>query len=1078
MTDAGVYSNRSKSKVLIPQKSDQIVHRQNLIDLLHDSIHRRVQILEAPAGYGKTTLLTEFTGDLDAVTCWYTMDVSDQDSRILLEGIMESIRLRFPDFGHVTESQLLAIDSLVAKTSQLVEILTKEMRTSILEYFVLVLDDFHTIADSNEARELLDQFIDNVPDNCHIIISSRNPVQLPVLTKITIERLVARLNRSHLSFTPAEVQQLLDTYFHINPSEELACKLVDDTDGWIVGILLSTYNLQNGNPDSDVTGFSQRDVFQYLTTEVYERQPPEVREFLLASSVFDDVNPDILDRVLDVTNCRKLLGEVEHRDLFISFIDGEEKLYRYHSLFREFLQAKLIAENPEYHLLLHYKAGLLFEEHRRWNEAVTHFIFAGKYQDAIRIIKAVGQYFLDAGKWTTVTKWIEALPLDVCLREAEIGIFHAQSLMHLGEPDKAGRIYTDLIGSITDGERWLCRALAFSGRSAAFRLTGHSKEARKDARQAITILRQYDGPADTLGEAYYRLANIYMEQGRFKVALRHLRHALKYYSSIFDTSKMAKAHNVLGILYRLLGNLTKANTHFEYARQAYEKAGNSGDLASVLCNIASIYQCQGQYDSALEMLRKGFDKARETGYRRTEAGILINIAEVLGNLDSYEDALDTYREGLNLARQVMEPYFVAWAIAGMGEMHRLSGNHDKAEVLTGEAISLSDEQGQSYEAALFTIQLGIIAYERHEYQTAMNILNNCYARLNEIGDKEASAKACLHLAQASFLAKEYHLTVMWLEKVSALVDELGYDDFLAVEARNTTLLIQYGSSKGVGGNRFAHVMDKMRKRRDIQIRPTIGMIPSITTSTPRCDVEVYTLGETKVVVNSHPIVEVTWRSSRAKELFLYLLFYAKVGQTKEQITTALWPDLSPAKATSNFHINLFRARKAIFPGIITLKDGRYQLNSDLSIYSDVAEFERLIDHTENLDNDIKDKAAHLERALNLYKGPLMVGIYSEWTEQRRRELEELYLRTLSSLATIKENQSDYKIAIELLEKFLDIDPYQEEIYIRLIKYQTARGDKVAARQAYSRYATTITNEMGLNPQPEIVKLRRNILMTE
>jgi len=772
----------------------------------------------------------------------------------------------------------------------------------------------------------------------------------------------------------------------------------------------------------------------------------------------------MLDRLLGLTDSRRRLREIERRNLFLSRIDGEKAWYRYHNLFREFLQTKLSEENQERFSLLHYKSGLLFEESQQWNEAIVHFTSVRRYQDVLRVIKVAGQDFLNAGKWTTVTKWIEALPPDMRLLEPDVRLFHAQALIHLGKTDEAGRVLTDLLDKVTDDEHWLCRAKAFSWRSAAFRLAGHFREARKDVRQAITILQQYDGPADTLGEVYNRLSNIYREQGQFKVALKHLRHALKCYTSVFDISKMAEAHNALGILYELIGDLTKANTHFEHARQGYEKVGNSGALASVLCNIASIYQRRGQYDSALETLRIGLEKTRETGYQRIEACILINLAEVLRDLDSYEEALFTYREGLNLARQVTETYLVAWAIAGIGETYRLSGDRDKAEVLIREAISLSEEQGQGYESNLFAIQLGIIAYEQHDYQTAMSILSNCYTRLSEIGEKNASAKACLHLAQASFLAKDYHIAVSWLEKVSALVDELRYDDFLAVEARNATLLIQYGSSKGVGGDRFTRVMDKIRKRRNIQIRPVVGMVSTIATPINRCDVEVYSLGETKVAVNSHPISEAEWRSSRAKELFFYLLCHANLGQTKEQVTTALWPDLSPAKATSNFHINLYRARRAVSPGVFILEQGRYRLNPDISIWSDVLEFERFLNQASNLPDDSEEKIARLKQALDLYKGQFLVEFYSEWTEELRRQLEDKYLKAMLSLAAIMEHRREFVTAMGLIEKLLDVDPYHEEAYCKLIKWQFAQGDKVAAEQTYRRYSNAVSAEMGLNAQ--------------
>ena len=212
----------------------------------------------------------------------------------------------------------------------------------------------------------------------------------------------------------------------------------------------------------------------------------------------------------------------------------------------------------------------------------------------------------------------------------------------------------------------------------------------------------------------------------------------------------------------------------------------------------------------------------------------------------------------------------------------------------------------------------------------MAILLSACGRLREIGDKDALAKAYFHLAQVSFLARKYDLAIDWLEKVSELADELGYEDFLAVEGRNSALLIQYGASKGVGGNRFVRIMEKIRMRRDSQRRPAVAEVSVSPRVATRHDIEARALGESWVLVNSRPISEVEWRSNRAKEMFFCMLCCG-TGQTKEQITAALWPDLSPAKGTSNFHINLYRARRAVFPGIFTLEQGRYKLNPDLNI---------------------------------------------------------------------------------------------------------------------------------------------------
>ena len=1077
MTGMAIANAEFVTKFLVPRRREDIIRRQRLIDLLHDHIHLRVQVVSAPAGYGKTSLLVDFANDLDIPVCWYSLDTSDQDPRLLLEGILASIRFRFPTFGELTQSRLLAAEDIAREAAHLIGTLTGEMYVAIPEYFVLVLEDYHFVEDSDLAKRFLNLFVDRAPDNCHMIVSSRTSVELPAICTLTLQQRAESLGTSHLSFTPTEVKELLARHYGLHLSGAEANKLTADTEGWIIGIQLSTYSLRAGSLHREVLALTQQDVFRYLASEVYERQPYDLQSFLLASSTLDDMEPEFCNRFLGLANSRKLLHDIERRNLFTSCIDGEKAWYRYHHLFHEFLQAKLLEENPEQFALLHCKAASLFEQDQWWNEAITHFLTARKYDEALRVIKAVGEDFLKSGKWTTVSKWVEALPREMRLSDPGLVLLHAQSLIHVGEVDEAAHVLTELLSQLTSTEDWLYRAKALSWRSATFRLAGHFAEAKRDVRTAIRLLEQHGGPADILGDAHRRLGNIHAEQGRFPLALRYLRRALKYYSSLFDVSQMAAVHNSLGITYTRLGDLAKANMHLEHAREGWQKAKNFGALTSTLNNIGIIYQRQGQYDLALDTLRSGLEKAREIGYRRIEACILISTAEVLRDLDLYDDALAAYHEGLELARQVMEPYFVSYATAGIGETYRLLGARDKAEVLLKEAVSQAEEKSQTYEAALFATQLGIIEYERGRYETAMGILHSVCDRLREIGDKDALAKAYFHLAQASFLSKKYDLAINWLQKASGLADELGYEHFLAVEGRNSTLLIQYGVSKGVGGTRFARVMEKIRRRRDSRRRPAaaeVSVSPHVTT---RPDIEARALGESRVQINSRPISEAEWRSNKTKEMFFYVLCCG-AGQTKERITAALWPDLSPAKATSNFHINLYRARRAVFPGILTLEQGQYELNPDLNIWFDVAEFEDLLSRAENLPPGSEARAANLERAVELYRGPFMEEFYSEWTEMRRRELEDKYLRALSLLASSYADKGKYDRANALLKKFIAIDPYQDEIYCQIMEWHLAVGDGVSALRIYKRYIDTAASEMELTPSSRMQELHKRILTAE
>ncbi len=1065
------------TKVLVPRRRKDVIRRQRLIDLLHDYIHLRVQVVSAPAGYGKTTLLVDFGNDIEAPVCWYSLDVSDQDPKLFLEGILSSIRFRFPNFGQLTHSRLLVAEDVAREAGHLVGTLTGEMYTAIPEYFLLVIEDYHFVEDSDSVKKLLDLFLERAPDNCHIIISSRTSVELPVISKLASKRQAARLDTSDLSFTPMEVKELLATHYGLHLSNAEADKLASDMEGWIVGVLLSTYSLHAGGLRRTVPTLTKQDVFHYLASEVYEKQSSDIQSFLLTSSTLDELEPEFCDHLLGLDNSRKLLHDIERRNLFTNRVDGEKSWYRYHHLFREFLQTKLLEEKPEQFALLHCKVASLFEQEQRWNDAITHFLVAKKYEEAMRVIETVGEDFLKFGKWATVSKWVEALPRDMRLSDPGLVLLHAQSLIHLGEVNEAASVLTKLLNQTTSTEDWLYRAKALSWRSAALRLASNFTNAKSDIRAAIRLLEQHGGPADILGEAHRRLGSIHMEQGRFRLAQRHLRRALKLFSSIFDVGLIAVVHDSLGMTYKGLGDLTKANMYFEQAREEWQKAKNFGALALTLNNIGLIYQRQGQYDLALDTLGLGLEKTRESGYRRAEACILISMAEVLRDLDLYDDALRLYHEGLELAREVMEAYYVAYATAGIGETYRLLGARDKAEVFLKEAISQAEEQGRTYEVPLFVTQLGVIEYERGQYETAMAIFLSACERLSEMGDKDALARAYFHLAQASFLSKNYDMAIDWLQKVSDLADELGYEDFLAIEGINSFILIQYGASKGVGGNRFVRITEKIRRRRDSKRR-----LPTTEVSIGSCvvvkpDIEAHTLGESRVLVNSRLIRDAEWRSNKAKEMFFYLL-YSSAGQRKEQITVALWPDLSPAKATSNFHINLYRARRAVFPGILNLEQGRYKFNPDVNIWFDVVEFEGLLNKVEKLPLGSKATVAYLERAIELYTGPFMEDCYSEWAEMQRREFEEKYLKALSLLASFYGDIGEYNRAIALLEKFIAIDPYQDETYCQIMEWYVAIGDKVSALRTYKRYLDTAAGEMGFTPSARMQELHNRILRSK
>ncbi|HEX7475220.1 MAG TPA: tetratricopeptide repeat protein, partial [Dehalococcoidales bacterium] len=590
--------------------------------------------------------------------------------------------------------------------------------------------------------------------------------------------------------------------------------------------------------------------------------------------------------------------------------------------------------------------------------------------------------------------------------------------------------------------------------------------------KAVDILTSFQVPASLTGDAYRRLGDICLEQGQLREALKHQKAALKYYDQSFDLALTSQVHNSLGVIYRRLGELDKGSFHFEQAREGWQKLKNYAALSMTLNNIGIIYKRKGQYDLAMECLNLGLEKARETGYERLETCIRISMGEVLRDIGKYPEALTHFQAGLEGAREIIEPYLVSYATAGMGEIYRLLGDPDKAEVVLKDALIESETRKRSYESALIGLQLALVESETGQFDQAIERLNKCCAVLEEAGELEALARGYFHLAHISFLKGQNDGIKQCIEKLEGLVQKLGYDNFLVVEGRDAVLLLQHCVTNQLGVQLFSRILGKIKTLPRSTRRPTNRAAFFFAQAENKLTIKISALREIKVEVSGRPVSDNEWRSKRARELFLYLLITGK-SQTREQICAAIWPDLNISRGTSNFHINLYRARKAIFADVFTYLDGKYAINPDINIKFDVREFDELVQKAFQMP-DSSSKLACLGKALEVYQGSLAPEIYSEWIEPHRRRLEDIYVKTLFLCSEGYAEIRDYEKAMQSVEKIISCDPYNDIAYTKLMEYQINSGDKTSALMTYHKYIDNVTQDLN-STSPKIQSLYRSLV---
>jgi LuxR family maltose regulon positive regulatory protein len=1056
------------TKVLLPSKQPGLLHRQRLVDFIHEYIDRKLILVSAPAGYGKTSLLVDFAHDADHPVCWYSVDETDRDPRGFLEYLIASIRQQFPDFGSRAKSALSTVIKADGQLRALVTALINDIY-DIPDYFAVIVDDYHFVDESQEVNALMDGLLRYLPENCHLIISSRT------LPHLTFSRLIARqesvgLGTAELKFTAEEIKTLLKQAYNVEIPDEEAQELARESEGWITGILLTTHTMWQGMVSSMVQARGAGgQMYDYLADSVLGEQPPEIQRFLKDSSILREMSPALCDTLLDSHHSLEMLRLIERRNLFVSRLEGDELWYRYHHLFQKFLQEKLRMEEPERFSTLHRRAAEVLQRVGNHDEAIRHYMEAGAYIETAEVVQQVAEETLKAGRWETLIGWIDSLPDEITRSNPELPWFRARVYTEMGQLGKALTSF-DLahIGfQGRDDQVGIDRVLV--NKSVALRLAGRVEEAIKDCQSVISDL---DGRHPSIvAIAHRNLGICYGMQGDYRNSATELEKALQLFQQCGDDHYVALTRHDLSLVHWTLGNLARADLELERAVEHWRYDEEAKwRLATALNNVGVNLHCRGRYNEALKTLEEALTVAREAGHPRAEAAALDSLGDVHRDLGDLRHALDLHQQSLKVARQAGEADAEIRVLNAMSEDHRLKGELDKAWDLARASLAASQIQRLSFHAGRAQLSLGVICHERGEAQEALGWLEKARQRMERSGTKHELAKVHFHLAQAHFLLKEFQSARRHLLQLLSLLDELGYDQFIAVEACRARPLIQYAASRRLGGDRFAQLLERIE---EIPVKGEIAppLATTVSTSLPR--LEICALGTPQVLKDGTPVDKREWQTATAEELFFYLLAHP-VGQPREQITDVFWPNLPPAKAKSTFHVTVYRLRRATHIELLTFdrSSGTYRLNPEMHYWYDVEEFEKLL---EAAPGSGESRAEALRQAIALYRGEYMEGFYSDWYLPKRRTLEEQYLSALSELAHWCMGEGSYDQALDLCEKALQNDSYREEMYRLMMKCHSLLGQHPRVTQVYQRCATVLAEELGVEPAPETVALYQELI---
>ncbi len=1047
------------TKVTIPKRAPGVVRRPRLIDFLHENLERKLLLVTAPAGYGKTTLLVDFAGDVDLPVCWYTLDEGDRDPSTFLAHLVASIRQKFQKFGErsmsLSESGTLSARAAAAA-------LVADMVNDIAEYFVLILDDWHSVGEDATIRDRLDQLLHYLPEHAHLIVAGRTLPRGP-LVRLAAQSAVAGLGPNDLRFTPAEVRELLASKYDLQVTDDQANKLVEESEGWITGILLTSQAMWQGLLAGLIyAAGAPGALYDYLAGEVFDRLSPPLRRFLLESAVLRQFTAPLCDELRGVPGSLVWIEQAEARNLFLTRVvaDGET-WFRYHHLFREFLLARFKRDDATGFARLHLRSGELFESRQQPEEAVEHYLAAGAPARAARVMDANARSLYIAGRTQTLLRWVEFLPADLHPTAPELILFQGQTLMERGRSAEAlpvlqqaeatFRARGDIVGQI--------RALLSQG--WAHHARGRLHDAQEIGQEVLKRISEtsVDTPVWE-AQALRLIGTVYSSMGQWQNGEKCLAQALTLFRQ--SDSDKRRAYNLgrtlhdLAYTLRFMGRLEEAAALEAESLMLWREIGNPGPLAGSLNNAGYDRFLAGDYDGALTLYAEALTKAEEAEDRRFQAFVMEGIAATRRERGEFQRAIEIYEEVFDIANAIGDQSLVSWVLDGLGHAHRLAGNLDRAMSLFEQSRSLAKREGIGSQITLSMASIGIVRVEQGKATDGLAYLERASNALRAEDSHLDLPRVLFWLALAYYQDGQHSLARESLAEMMRLGSRLGCRPFSLAEGRRAMALLIWGADQFDSDSRLRVWLDGLRAEAAApprEVKPEVVARPRI---------EVRAFGPGQVFRDGQPLAASEWGGSAiARELLFYLL--ERSPQSKEKIGAIIWPDLSPARMTNAFHAAKYRARRALGAEFVIFEDDSYRIDPAAGISYDVAEFERLLDSARRRAADDPERVTELGQAVALYTGEYLTGVYSDWPMERRQALQTRYFDALNQLVDTVLRGREFERALALCRRGIELDYFREELHQGLIRSLAETGRRAEALAHYRTFAQRLQRELGAAP---------------
>ncbi|NMH73668.1 transcriptional regulator [Bacillus sp. RO2] len=1060
-----------QTKITTPTVKEHVLRRVKIARKMKAVTNFGVTVVHSGPGYGKSTIVASFAPTFDAISCWYTATDFDDELIPFLRYVVHSIRTRKNQFGEGILRYLNKMDRYIREEEiqDLCSLFINEI-AHINGPLVLIIDDFHFVQKNPDIVTWFHWLLQHFPSNLHVILITRERPDWEVITAMKVKNELLEITEEDLKFSREEVEVLLEDIYMLEVNDDDIEQIYSLSEGWVMALgLLSQRLVEETSTSGLLTPQGKlEDLFKYLATEVFMKQTPMIQQFLEQTSIMDVLNGEMCDEVLGINGSNYILQSLTERHLFIN-VTGKNQ-YRYHALFKEFLERRFIGQEEQF-LLLHKRCARWYMKQRDILPAISHFEKIGDFSSIGVLIHEHGMQLMEQGQLSYVLEKLLKISDEIKVRYYMLWYIQGEILRYRCLYEEAETAYRNGLDAARNSRDILVIIRSLKGIAKIYLDTIQPIKAERVLSEAIMLIEACPIEKKEENQLYAIMAENFLNAG-------HAPKALEWFDKLDVVYKQEEAGNLEARIFLRSGNLHRAKKLLLHKKKDHTEGTLQQSHRETDLLLSLVEAFMGNADQAKKLADAGIKQGIKLQAPFVEACGWIRLGHAVQLMEIYDSALakECYQTALEIMEELNVSRGKAEANMGLCILHTNQGAYEKAILCGEEALKETEEVKDNWLSGLIYLAMKIACIHHRKWDKADYYGLRASRLLRNCGDQYAELLLSFWKSFYYFERQEWE---EFTQSMNVFLNFLQTGNYEYILSNRTTF----------GPNDLQQFTPLLMEAQNREIQPAyvssllneLGF--SHIQNHPGYTLKVQTLGNFKVWLGQKEVGAKDWQRAKAKELLEFFVTKRNKQLVKDEIFAALWPNVPEKTVQRDFKVALNALNNALEPVrkartdpfFIQREGNSYGLNPSCGYVLDCSEFESYA--SSGLEEQEPARAiTYLEKALALYKGDFLPDQkYADWCLNERERLLVYYLRCSEKLAQLLVARKEFDTAIQLCEKVIEKDPTWEEAYRLLMFCYYHKNNRSQAIKWFSKCKHYLESELGVEPMFSTKKMYDMVL---